>query len=511
MQIGIEGVGGGAGEGAWIDDQHAALPAQGQPAQVDTVLVHLLRARRHAVEGIVHGEGQRHVGEGVDLLGVVDAKGANLLERAACDHRFCLGLGVGCRLVADHRQRIGLGLARQQMAQGQLGGCVEQGAENRAAIDVEQHQLAAVGRQEVVEVGDDGAGADRVVHHRLEGECRREGRQFTAGRQLAHLLLNGVGQPVGLTCPIDREGVVFERVEFGHDAEPGRVGKGGQQGGHCLQSGETGKAGHPYHGGDEHQPIRPCQCPRFVFQRIQRVFHRQRAAVGKPHQMQWQRARGLCSGLAHRQSRRRQPGLPRHIDQPGGHCAVTGYAQTKGDKALLAIALGQVAQAVRGIGQAVQEHGYPFYLALGAQQVGAIPVVLKAGRVDGRALIVAIARQLLLRRRLGDHLLLHQIEQLLLASQIGWPVAAIQFVGAELGGNEGMPQLQRRSLPGEVGDGPPSDQQRKQECQKRAAKEATGTSQHGVIPGRWRSGRTAVKLARRVCLNSSNLEARLKA
>ena len=107
--------------------------------------------------------------------------------------------------------------------------------------------------------------------------------------------------------------------------------------------------------------------------------------------------------------------------------------------------------------------------------------------------------------------LLYQIEQLLLASQIGWPVAAIQFIGAELGGNKGMPQLQRHGLPGEVGDYPPSDQQRKQKGQKRAAKEATGTSQHGVIPGRWRSGRTAVKLARRVCLSTSNLEVRLKA
>ena len=300
---------------------------------------------------------------------------------------------------------------------------------------------------------------------------------------MAYLLLDGVGQAIGLARAVDRKRVVLERVELRHGVEPGGVGKGGQQGRHGLEPGEAGKAGHPDHRGDQYQPIRFCQRAARVGQRIERIFHRQRTAVGKAHQMQRPLARCQQSGLPHRQSGGGQPGLPIHIHEAGWHGAVAGDPQPQRDKALLLIASGQMAQAIGGVGQAVQQHRHPFDFPLGAQQVGAVPVLLKAGGIDGGVLIVAIAGQLLLRRRLGDHLGGHQLEQLCFAGQIGLPVAAVELIGTEFGGHHCVPQLQRRCLPGEVGDHRPCGQQQQQQGQQSTANKAASVSQHGAILG----------------------------
>ena len=199
--------------------------------------------------------------------------------------------------------------------------------------------------------------------------------------------------------------------------------------------------------------------------------------------MQRQRAWRQHSGFAHRQPGGGQPGLPVDVDQPGRHGTVARNAQPQGDEALLAVALGQVAQAVGGVGQTVQEHRHPFHLAARAQQIGAVPVGCKMSRIDGGILIVAIAVELLLRRRSGDHLPGHQLEQLLFVGQIGLPVAVIELLGTELGRHQGVPGLQRFGLPGEVGYQGPAEQQQAQQAEKKAANEAAGASQHGRVLG----------------------------
>ena len=85
------------------------------------------------------------------------------------------------------------------------------------------------------------------IENGLEGQNR--GNVFERGivRQAHDLILQRLRQAVALAAAVDRKRVVFERVEFGHDAQPRRLGKGRQHSGQPGETGQPGKAGDANH------------------------------------------------------------------------------------------------------------------------------------------------------------------------------------------------------------------------------------------------------------------------
>jgi hypothetical protein len=78
--------------------------------------------------------------------------------------------------------------------------------------------------------------------------------------------------------------IVFEGVELRHDAEPRGLRKGWEHRRPTEHTGEPSQAGDADHGRDKHDAIGPRQ--GLVAEAIERIFHRQRPAVGKTDQLQ---------------------------------------------------------------------------------------------------------------------------------------------------------------------------------------------------------------------------------
>jgi len=83
-----------------------------------------------------------------------------------------------------------------------------------------------------------------------------------------------------------------------------------------------------------------------VSQRIEGVFHRQRTAVGEPHDMQRRGWAGTAPRLAHGQARGGVPVFPFDVRQGRRNGAVSRHPDGDGDETRVAIAAGKVAQAV---------------------------------------------------------------------------------------------------------------------------------------------------------------------
>ena len=99
-----------------------------------------------------------------------------------------------------------------------------------------------------------------------------------AGGRCQAILQRG-RQAMRLARAVDRERVVLERIELRHDAEPRRLGEGGE---HRRQGGDAGKAREGRdadHRRDQDEAVGPRQ--PLVVDGVERVFHRQRAAVGE--------------------------------------------------------------------------------------------------------------------------------------------------------------------------------------------------------------------------------------
>ena len=123
---------------------------------------------------------------------------------------------------------LGLFFASQDARQRGLGGGAQQRPELRRAVDVEQHEFAAVGRQVRVECRDDRRGADREIHDGLEGQHWRQALEHAVARVGCDLLLQRAREPERLARPVHGEGVVLERIELRHHAEPRGLGEGGE-------------------------------------------------------------------------------------------------------------------------------------------------------------------------------------------------------------------------------------------------------------------------------------------
>ena len=114
-----------------------------------------------------------------------------------------------------------------------------------SVIEIEEHELAAVGRQAIVERVNDGRGADRRVDGGLKREHRREGGESAVFRQTAQV---GVERPCerrGLERSIGGERVVLDRVVFRQHVEPPGLFEVGDHAQPADPPGQPGRGRHP--------------------------------------------------------------------------------------------------------------------------------------------------------------------------------------------------------------------------------------------------------------------------
>ncbi len=95
-----------------------------------------------------------------------------------------------------------------------------------------------------------------------------------------------------------------------------------------------------------------------VLDRVERVLDRQRAAVGEADEVQRLAGADPAAGLTHGEPGGGGPVLPGDVGECGRHGAVGRQARHDDQPAPLAVELADVAAAVGGVGEAVQEdHG----------------------------------------------------------------------------------------------------------------------------------------------------------
>ncbi len=73
----------------------------------------------------------------------------------------------------------------------------------------------------------------------LKSGDRRQLSQLAFASIASDPLLESLSQTIGLTRTVDRERIVFERIELGHYSKPRGLGEGGQN---CGQTCQTRKA-----------------------------------------------------------------------------------------------------------------------------------------------------------------------------------------------------------------------------------------------------------------------------
>ena len=255
------------------------------------------------------------------------------------------------------------------------------------------------------------------------------------------LLLQGLRQLPRLARAVDRERVVLERVELGQDAQPGGLREVGQK---RRQAGEAGKArerGDADHRRDQDDAVGARELR--ILERVERIFHGERAAVGEPDQMQRPTRPDPPARLAHRQPGGGQPVFPlRPRPVRSGRCRGRQPDRDR-DVAVRAVAARDVTQAVGRVRQPVQEHHRADRGALRLQHVGPVPVLREVARIHRAALEIAVDRDTFCRVQFRRDLGAHVVERRLLGREVLAPIGLIDFVRAQFGRRVGMPELER--------------------------------------------------------------------
>ena len=382
------------------------------------------------------------MGQRINVGRIRETQGSGLLCRLSrLDHLFddllVAGIGIGHDGRSErpwerrqHTPQQGLGIGAQQRAQ--LCG----------AVQIEQHEFAAVSRQVRVQGRDDRAGGHREIHHGLECQDRRKLIQPPVAPVAGDALLQRHGQLVRLPGRIDRERIVLERIEFGQHAQPGGLCKRRQQSRQAGQSGEAGKAGQADHRRNQDHAIGARKRRVFV-QCIQHIFQREGAAVGKSDQMQRCRRAGAPFRFPHGQSRGREPLLPAHLGQRAGNGSVCRQADRDHGPATIAITPGDMTKAVRRVGQAVQQNHGADGWSVRLQRIRTVPVLRVSTRIHRAAVEIAVDRQpVLLIQPLRD-VAVQALEDRRFGVEVACPIGPIEPFGAQFIGDVTMPRLER--------------------------------------------------------------------
>jgi hypothetical protein len=329
------------------------------------------------------------------------------------------------------------------------------------AVHIEQHQLGAVGGQPIEQRGDDGRRTDRAVDGRLEGKDRRQPPEpgFAAG--LIQLGGKDGGQPMGLGAGANREAVVFERIIFGYDVEPGGLDEGRKDGRQAGDAGEAGKGRETDHGRNQNQPIRRAE--RGIVGCIERMGDCQSTAVRIADHVERQ-ARGGAARFADGEAGCRLPLLDAGAGEARGHRAMARKADRDDMPAARLVEPGDVAQAVGRVGEAVEEDDCAQRPARRCDRDAAVPILQQVRRVHRGLCPIAVLGDPGLARQLVGHLGLYRGEDSLFAAHPLRPVHIVELAGGRFLGDEQVPGLERRAahrLPA------PHDEHRRQQQKRR--------------------------------------------
>ena len=275
---------------------------------------------------------------------------------------------------------------------------------------------------------------------------RRKGGDAAVGGRLVDPLLDRLRDLIGLPRPVHGEGIVLERIELRQHVEPGGPREGREEGGQSGKAGIAGKTGNPDHRRKQDNAFGLWQV--VIRDGVEGVFHRQGAAVREADDMKPLARPGAPDGLTHGQPGGRHPVLPFHLGQACGNGAVAGQTDADGDKAAVAIDGGEMAKAVGGIGEAVQEHGSSDRRTLGLHDVGAVPVGRECPGIDEAAGDIPVDRDRRSVLRSAEDLPPHVGKSRSSTPEVGGPIHGVDRVGIGLVGNEGVPGLERRGAKG---------------------------------------------------------------
>mgnify|MGYP003693589755 CR=1 FL=1 len=209
------------------------------------------------------------------------------------------------------------------------------------------------------------------------------------------------------------------------------LAKAGSSAGKRGDPGEAREARDADHRRDQDEAIGPRQL--LVVERIERVFHRQRAAVGEAHDVERLR-RVRHAACASRTARRVAASQSSHSTsvKRGRNGAMGRHPDRHRDEAVVAIAARDVAQAVGRIGEPVQQDDRADRRPVGLENVGAVPVLREVAGIDRAAVVVAVARDAGFGVELVGDFGPHAAEDRLLGLEVGRPVGLVDLVGVHV-------------------------------------------------------------------------------
>jgi hypothetical protein len=99
-------------------------------------------------------------------------------------------------------------------------------AELGGPVQIEQDEFAAIRWKLGIQGRNDCARADGKVDDGLESQEWCKATQAFFPSKARDLMLQRVGQEIGLPSAVDRKRIIFERIELRQHAEPRGLGKG---------------------------------------------------------------------------------------------------------------------------------------------------------------------------------------------------------------------------------------------------------------------------------------------
>ena len=229
------------------------------------------------------------------------------------------------------------------------------------------------------------------------------------------------------------------------------LAKAGNIAGSAAKPAKRAKRRDADHRRDQDEAVGPRQ--PLVVDGVERVFHRQRAAIGEADDMERLGRADAPAGLANRQTRCRVPVLPFDIGQRRRHGAVRRHPDRHRDEAPVAVVPCNVAQAVGRIGQAMEENDCAERRPVGLEDIRAVPIRREVAGIDRTARVVAVARGSRLLVELVDNFCPHLAKDRLFGRKVGSPVSLVDLRGVPVARHVGMPWIKRRSALGIPGAG----------------------------------------------------------
>ncbi|EWY36928.1 hypothetical protein N825_22720 [Skermanella stibiiresistens SB22] len=129
---------------------------------------------------------------------------------------------------------------------------------------------------------------------------------------------------------------------------------------------------------------------------------------------------------------------------------MTGQPDGYGDKTVVTVPPGDMAQAIGGVGQAMEKNDCASDRAVGFELVRSIPILRKSPWIDRAAVEIPIDWYPVFRGQFLRDFSPHRLEESPFRVKVLVPTAVIDFVDAQFSGNVFVPRLKRLTTLGIV-------------------------------------------------------------